>query len=155
VHIRIIAVGKVKKPYYRAALDDYLGRLSHYCRCDEVEVKASKKDEKKGARVAIRAEGDALDAAAPRLGVRIALDERGRGLGSVEFARVLGNARDQDRDVSFFIGGALGLDEKVVGTCSQTLSLSAMTLPHELARVVLAEQLYRAMTIMAGEPYHK
>lgn len=154
MRIRIIAVGKVKKAYYRDALDDYLGRLDHYCRREEIEVKPSPKTAK-DARGAKLTEGEALMARAPDAGVRIALDERGRGLSSTELARVLRNARDQGRDITFFIGGSHGLSDRVIATCSRSLSLSMMTLPHELARVVLAEQLYRAMTIIAGEPYHK
>lgn len=85
----------------------------------------------------------------------VALDERGSLLDSVELSRYVGKAQTGARDLLFVIGGDEGLDESVRGAANLTLSLSKMTLPHRLARVVLVEQLYRAFTILKGEPYHK
>jgi 23S rRNA (pseudouridine1915-N3)-methyltransferase len=85
----------------------------------------------------------------------VALDERGKLLDSVEFSRYVGKARDGSKDLLLIIGGDEGLDERVRQAADLTLSLSKMTLPHRLARVVLVEQLYRAFTILKGEPYHK
>lgn len=85
----------------------------------------------------------------------MALDETGRPLGSVELARWLGQRMAEGKDVAFAVGGDEGLDAAVREKAALVLSLSAMTLPHRLARLVLAEQLYRAFTIIRREPYHK
>ncbi|SET14134.1 23S rRNA (pseudouridine1915-N3)-methyltransferase [Myxococcus fulvus] len=85
----------------------------------------------------------------------MALDERGSLIDSVELGRYVAKAQTGSRDLLFVIGGDEGLDESVRAAAHLTLSLSKMTLPHRLARVVLVEQLYRAFTILKGEPYHK
>ena len=85
----------------------------------------------------------------------VALDERGKLLDSVELSRYVGRAQDGAKDLLLIIGGDEGLDERVRQAAALTLSLSKMTLPHRRARVVLVEQLYRAFTILKGEPYHK
>ena len=85
----------------------------------------------------------------------VALDERGKHLSSVDFAKWLGKQQDAARDVAFVIGGDEGLAEAVRAKAGLVLSLSAMTLPHRLARLVLLEQVYRAFSILRGEPYHK
>lgn len=85
----------------------------------------------------------------------VTLDERGKSLNSIEFAKWLGQQQLQSRDVAFAIGGDEGHSEEVRKRASLVLSLSAMTMPHRLARLVLMEQLYRAVTIIRGEPYHK
>lgn len=85
----------------------------------------------------------------------VALDERGQLLDSVELSRYVGKAQQQARDLLFVIGGDEGLDPSVTAKAHLVLSLSRMTLPHRLARAVIAEQLYRAMTLLRGEPYHK
>ena len=85
----------------------------------------------------------------------VALDERGRSMSTDAFARWLGGRRDRAEDTTFVIGGAFGLDDEVRKRASLLLSLSPWTLPHDMARLLLAEQLYRAGTIIRGEPYHK
>ena len=85
----------------------------------------------------------------------IALDERGTLLDSVEFSRYVGKAQLQAKDLLLVIGGDEGLHPSVTQRANLVLSLSKMTLPHRLARVVIAEQLYRALTLLRGEPYHK
>ena len=85
----------------------------------------------------------------------VALDERGKTLSSTDFAKWLGRQQDSGRDVAFVIGGDEGLSEAVRSQAVLVLSLSAMTLPHRLARLVLVEQVYRGFSILRGEPYHK
>ncbi len=85
----------------------------------------------------------------------VAMDERGDTLSSQELAAFIGKAQHQAKDLLFVIGGDEGLDASVRTAATRTLSLSRMTLPHRLARVVLVEQLYRAFTLLRGEPYHK
>ena len=105
-----------------------------------------------------RAKTDESTAILGKLGTRdalVALDERGKSLTSIDFAKWLSQQQMQGRDVAFAIGGDEGLSEAVRGRAALVLSLSAMTLPHRLARLVLLEQVYRAVTIIRGEPYHK
>jgi 23S rRNA (pseudouridine1915-N3)-methyltransferase len=87
--------------------------------------------------------------------VRVALDERGRALATAPLAAQLGRWRDEGREVAFLIGGPDGLDPAVRQEADLVLALSALTLPHALARVVLAEQLYRAFSILHNHPYHR
>jgi 23S rRNA (pseudouridine1915-N3)-methyltransferase len=140
----------------RAAASLYEGRLGHYAKLQVTEVKEARKLEGKNVASAIAAEGDALLAAVPHRAVLYVLDERGQQPTSREFAGQLQKRMVRgDSSFAFVIGGALGLDERVRKAAASTLALSKMTLPHELARVMLFEQLYRAMTIHRGEPYHK
>lgn len=139
----------------RDLVDDYLERAGRTgralglgpCRLNEVE-------DKKGGGPA--AEAALLDRALPQGALRVALDERGTALTSPAFAARLAQWRDQGRgDLAFMIGGADGLDADLRGTAIFTLSFGAMVWPHMLARVMLAEQIYRATTILAGGPYHR
>ena len=101
-------------------------------------------------------EAKALTAHLPAAGITIALDERGKTLGSDDFAQRLLRWRDDGKPaVSFVIGGADGLDPAFVQSASLTLSFSPLTWPHQLVRIMLAEQLYRATTILSGHPYHR
>lgn len=140
----------------RAAAALFEERLSHYARVQVTEVREARKIEGKDVARAIAAEGDALLAAVPKRAVLFALDERGAQPTSEEFSADLASRAVQgESSFAFVMGGALGLDPRVRKAARKTLALSKMTLPHELARVVLLEQLYRAMTIQRGEPYHK
>lgn len=115
----------------------------------EASGKKLKPGEAKGA------EADAILAKRKPQDWLVALDERGSLLDSVELSRYVGKAQTGAKDLLFIIGGDEGLDPRVRDAANLTLSLSKMTLPHRLARVVLIEQLYRAFTILKGEPYHK
>ncbi len=140
----------------RAAAALYEKRLSHYAKLVVTEVREARKVEGKNDAVAVAAEGDALLAAVPNRAVLFVLDERGEQPTSRELADDMARRMVRgDSTFAFVIGGALGLDDRVRAAATSTLALSRMTLPHELARVVLFEQLYRAMTIQRGEPYHK
>ena len=101
-------------------------------------------------------EAKALTAQFPAVGVVVALDERGKTLGSEDFAKRLGRWRDDGKQaLSFVIGGADGLEPGFVAAADQTVSFSPLTWPHQLVRIMLAEQLYRATTILSGHPYHR
>ena len=101
-------------------------------------------------------EARALTTALPAGGIVVALDERGKTIGSEDFARRIGRWRDDGKSaVSFVIGGADGLEPEFVAAADMTLGFSAMTWPHQLVRIMLAEQLYRATTILSGHPYHR
>ena len=136
---RVVAVGRVRNAALRAACDDYLERLRHYARVEEREVK----DE---ARVL---EG------VPEGSRLVALSRSGEEWTSQQLAEWTGRWEIDGRDVALAIGGADALPEPVLRQAERVWSLSRLTLPHELARVVLYEQLYRAYTIRRGEPYHR
>ncbi len=139
--IRIIAVGRVKSGPEKALVDEYLKRLKRYCACELVELKQND-----GERMVREASGATL----------VALDAGGEAPDSRGFARRLERYASQGKGVvAFVIGGAEGLPKQVRAAANATWSLSTLTMPHRLARVVLAEQLYRAMTILRGEPYDK
>jgi 23S rRNA (pseudouridine1915-N3)-methyltransferase len=148
----VIAVGRVRDAALRAACDEYLSRTRRYLKVQEHEVPAARARRPADVR---KLEGERL---LERLSPRcrgVALTRVGTALPSRAFAERLGAWRREARDVALLIGGADGLDGPVLERCETHLSLSAMTLPHELARVVLYEQLYRSCTILGGEPYHK
>jgi 23S rRNA (pseudouridine1915-N3)-methyltransferase len=146
VRLRIVATGKLRSDPLREVVDDYVARLSRYLPTEEVEVPAGGHDR------ALRA----LSRALPDRWEVWALDPAGLQPTSAELAAWLERRLGQGTPgVAFVVGGAEGLPERLVSRADVRLSLSRLTLPHRLARVVLAEQLYRAMTIIRGEPYDK
>jgi len=100
-------------------------------------------------------ERDRILAAIPANGVKVALDERGKAISTVQLAQKLESWMPTGKDVCFLIGGADGLDDELKKAADLVVSLSMMTLPHALVRVVLAEQIYRAMSIIRKHPYHR
>lgn len=147
----IAAVGKAKAGPERALYESYLGRLPWRVDLKEIEIKKDLAVDVRRAR-----EGEALLAAIPEGARIIALDERGRTESSEAFATRLGRWRDDGaRTVGFIIGGADGLDESVRKKAQFVLSFGALTWPHMLVRAMLAEQVYRAQSILAGHPYHR
>ena len=136
---RVVAVGRMKDAALRAACDDYLGRLRHYAKAEETEVK----DEAR------------LAGAIPDGARLVALSRRGEPWSSRDLADRTARWERDARDVVLAIGGAETLPEAVLTRADDLWSLGALTLPHELARVVVYEQLYRAYTIRRGEPYHR
>jgi 23S rRNA (pseudouridine1915-N3)-methyltransferase len=144
VRITVIAVGKVKQAALRAATDEYLRRIRRYSRCEEIEIKDGS-----DAEVA----GRFRKAVGKRARV-VALAADGVQWSSERFARLLAQCENDGVDtLAFLIGGAYGLPAPVLRLADLRLSLSSMTLPHRIARLVLAEQVYRAYTIVRNEPY--
>jgi 23S rRNA (pseudouridine1915-N3)-methyltransferase len=155
LHVRIIAIGKIKGSRFAAACEDYLSRLRHYFEIEVIEVRTLLGEGKPEAQALID-EGRELLKHTREGAKLIALQCEGRQFASVDFARLLQKQIDEGaRKIDFIIGGASGLSEEVLARSTQRLSLSQMTFAHELARVILLEQLYRAATIMRGEKYHK
>jgi 23S rRNA (pseudouridine1915-N3)-methyltransferase len=144
--VRVVSVGKDRSGLFQPAVDEYTKRLKHYTKLDLLEL-----PEGRGK----KAEGAAILAKIPSTDWIVALDERGEQRDSIAFSRFVGDALNQSRDLTFVIGGDEGLDEAVLQKAKLTLSLGKMTLPHRLARAVLLEQIYRAFTILRGEPYHR
>ncbi len=144
-------MGKDKSGLFAPGVAEYAKRLEHVAQVRLFELSPS---EKSGEKARLE-EGEALLEKLSPKDALVALDERGKALTSVAFADWLSKQRDQGKDVALCIGGDEGLSDEVRKRAALVLSLSAMTLPHRLARLVLLEQLYRAFTILRGEPYHK
>lgn len=145
-------MGKLR-PYYRAACDDYLRRLRHYGPVVEREVREASRAAT--AELRRREESARLAEAIPAGSSVIVLHRGGMPWSSEQLARQLDGWRGDARPLALLIGGAFGLEAGLVGRAHHRWSLGPLTLPHELARVVVLEQWYRAWTILRGEPYHK
>jgi 23S rRNA (pseudouridine1915-N3)-methyltransferase len=153
MRLTIAAVGQLRGGPLAEAFADYAGRLkSGRWTLDMVEVEERRR--LSGPELVAR-EGELLLAAIPRGAVLVAMDPRGVALSSEDLAARLGRLRDEGASVAFAIGGADGLAPEVLRAARLTLSLGAMTWPHMLARVMLAEQLFRAQSILSGHPYHR
>ncbi|HEX6383842.1 MAG TPA: 23S rRNA (pseudouridine(1915)-N(3))-methyltransferase RlmH [Anaerolineae bacterium] len=153
-HITIAAVGKLRRSHWQAAQDDYLQRLQRYTTADLVEVKDVTGRSIPDA-VAMQREGEQLLKAAENASLKIALTPGGKLMSSPKLATYLRKQVEVYGRIAFLIGGPVGFADEVVARCDEQLSLSPLTFPHELARIILLEQLYRACTILSGEPYHK
>lgn len=143
--LRVAAVGRLKEPWWRDAQAEYVKRLGRYAETSLVEVRDADPAEA----------GEALLAAAAGARRRVALSPAGAAVDSPALARKLRRWLDDFGRVAFLVGGPEGLSEACLAGCEERLSLSPLTFPHEMARVVLLEQLYRAATILGGEKYHK
>jgi 23S rRNA (pseudouridine1915-N3)-methyltransferase len=150
----VAVVGKARNPALGEAIRDYEKRAARYWPLDVHEVREERASGISVDKVRER-EGQRLAAKIPDRAQTVACEVGGRCLDSTTFAEFLQTAREQDRDIAFLIGGAFGLLKDLSAGSSVRLSLAPWTLPHEIARLVLAEQIYRAGTIVRGEPYHK
>ncbi|MFC7702774.1 23S rRNA (pseudouridine(1915)-N(3))-methyltransferase RlmH [Plastorhodobacter daqingensis] len=155
MRIHICAVGRLRSGPERALVDDYLTRFDRSGRPLSLgPVQMHEVEDRKGGGMA--AEAALLARALPEGALVCTLDERGRNLTSPEFAQMLADWRDQGRmDAAFVIGGADGIAPALRAQADASLSLGRMVWPHMLVRVMLAEQLYRAASILAGAPYHR
>jgi 23S rRNA (pseudouridine1915-N3)-methyltransferase len=149
--IRVVWVGKTRDRAAAEWIEDYRRRLARFCPLEIVEVKdAAGKGSARAAR-----EGKALAAKIEARGLTVALDESGKAMTSAELARWLGRTLESRGEITFLLGGPDGLGEGTAEAASMTLSLSRLTFTHEMARVLLLEQLYRAFSILQGAPYHR
>jgi 23S rRNA (pseudouridine1915-N3)-methyltransferase len=153
MRLTLAVVGKPRNADLAAAIHDYETRAARYWPLDVHEVKAERATSG-DSRLVRKREGERLVERVGSANV-IACDVAGKSFSSERFAEWLRTERDRDRDLAFVIGGAFGLSDEVLSTALVRLSLAPWTLAHELARLVLAEQLYRAGSIIRGEPYHK
>ncbi|MGO4725879.1 MULTISPECIES: 23S rRNA (pseudouridine(1915)-N(3))-methyltransferase RlmH [unclassified Inquilinus] len=151
MRLTIAAVGRAKAGPLRDLFDEYVGRSAWPISLREVEARKGL-----AGPTLRREEAALLLAAVPAGAAAVVLDERGRDLDSAGLARVLGRWRDEGRgDAAFLIGGADGHDDAVRDRADLLLSFGRLTWPHMLARTMLAEQIYRAQTILSGHPYHR
>jgi 23S rRNA (pseudouridine1915-N3)-methyltransferase len=151
--ITIIAVGKVREKQWQAALAEYKKRLHFYTNFKLVEVKDAVG--RFPDTTAVQREGEQLLKAAADSNRTILLSAEGKAMDSSGLARFLQTQIERYGRLAFLIGGPLGFAAEVTAAADEQLSLSRLTFPHELARVILLEQLYRAFTILNNEPYHK
>jgi 23S rRNA (pseudouridine1915-N3)-methyltransferase len=155
LRILVVVVGKTRGPL-AGAVEHYEGRARRYWRLEVIEVGSGAPGGDARPEAVREAEAQRLLARIPDALEVVALTRRGREMGSRELAGYLEeHAIRSSEGVAFAIGGAFGLGNALLARAGRTLSLSSMTLPHEMARLFLAEQLYRAGTIIRGEPYHK
>jgi len=152
--IAIVAVGQRQPAWAEQAVADYLTRLPADFGVTLKEVRAAPRSRLPVARL-LAVEAERLRAALPAGCALVALDERGQDWTTAQLAQAIGRWRDAAEPVAFAIGGADGLDPQFKREARSVLRLSSLTLPHALARVLLAEQLYRAWSILAGHPYHR
>jgi 23S rRNA (pseudouridine1915-N3)-methyltransferase len=154
MRITLVAVGRLKEAHWREAAAEYLKRMRPYATVDVVEV--PDRDVTRDEARALNEEGVDVLRALPDGAHVIALEIGGRRLSSEELADEIADHMVGGRShVAFVLGGAAGLAPEVLSRADGRLSLGPMTLPHQLARVVLLEQVYRAFRIMRGEPYHR
>lgn len=159
VKVTIVCVGKVKERFYRDAIEEYEKRLRKYCKLEILEVADEKTPE--GAGAAQEEQIKAKEAARILSRLRedafvCTLEIQGKRYTSDSFASMMEQAAIGGKShIAFVIGGSLGLHESVLKRSNQPISFSDMTFPHQLMRVILCEQVYRAFRIITGEPYHK
>ena len=154
----LICVGKLKETFYKDACAEYSKRLSPYCKLTVVEIpeaKLSKNPTLGEIAAALSKEGDAIRAKLPPSSRVVALCVEGRMRSSEEMAHMIPAASSRDKRLVFLIGGSRGLHPSVKAEAQVRLSMSPMTFPHHLARVMLLEQIYRAFKINEGSAYHK
>ena len=149
--IKIAWIGKTKEPAIQSLTEEYVTRISRYAQLEAVVLR----DEAAILQMSLRAPNNARKSRSSEKPTLVLLDSRGKQLSSEEFARFLGDYQDRNPlPLVFAIGPADGFSHAALQAAQDTISLSRMTLAHELARVILLEQLYRAFTILKGHPYH-
>lgn len=149
MNISIICIGKLKERFWKDAADEYAKRLGRFCKADILELPESKSDD-------VAEESAALLARLPKAAFIVALDASGKSFSSESLAEWLSERKLAGvSHICFIIGGSNGFDDSVRQAAQMCLSFSSLTFPHQLMRVMLLEQIYRAFKINAGEKYHK
>ena len=157
--VTILCVGKLKEKFYIDAAAEYVKRLQRHCKLELIELPEQRlPDDPSPAEIqkALRAEGDAIRERLPKSGAVIALCIEGKPCSSEELSRRMAEFGVQGKtQLTFLIGGSVGLDEDLKRQADWRLSMSPMTFPHHMARIMLLEQIYRAYQIAGGAKYHK
>ena len=156
MNVYIVCVGKLKEDYWRDAIAEYAKRLSRYCKFGVVELSESRNVSRAPSdveRAKVEEGRRILDALGE--GRVVVLDLKGEEVTSEQLSAYVGRAVDEGKDLYFVIGGSDGLSKEVLARADYTIRFGRITLPHQLCRVVLAEQIYRAFSIRAGSEYHK
>lgn len=157
--VTVIAVGKIKEKFFSQAIDEYKKRLGRYCSFEIIEVKDEPTPENPSDRekeLILLREGERILEKIPKGAFVVSLCVEGQQCSSEKFAEFFEEAaRSGNSKIAFLIGGSFGLWDRVKKASGKRLSFSEMTFPHQLMRVILAEQIYRAFTIIEGKTYHK
>jgi len=151
MNITLIFTGKTTEKHVAEGMKLYMDRVNHYSKFNLIEMEAGKGDISQ----IKKKESESILKRASEKDILILLDEKGKDLSSVEFAKMLTHHQNiSTKNLVFVIGGAYGFSEKVYTRANMKMALSKMTFPHQLVRVIFLEQLYRAFTILKGEKYH-
>ncbi len=155
LNIHLVWVERTKEPWLKKGIDFYISRLKHYLGVKVSEVRPRKKTGGMRPKETMRCEAEALLKVIPERAFVIAMDIRGKMMDSPGLAELLTKMEDMGtRELVMVIGGSMGLSPEVISRADLSLSLSSMTFTHDMTRLILLEQLYRACTIRAGQPYH-
>lgn len=156
VKIKLIAMGKTKEDWIKEGINHYQKLLKKYVDLEIIEIKEEKITKAKDEKIILDSEGERIARYLEKDALRIALDLKGKEFSSEGFANLLKeNLNRGHNHFIFILGGALGVSEKILEVCPVKLSLSQMTFTHELSRIIILEQIYRAFSILAGTKYHK
>ena len=156
MRLRVIWTGKTRDAHLRALIDDYLKRLSHFARCEISELRESPGPGKGGKVMGIDRDSQRISDGLHEGAVNVLLDPEGAEWSSAELAKEIQRWQDSGtKEVTFIVGGPNGVSAELAARAGKRWSLSRLTLTHEMSRVVLLEQLYRAYTIIHGLPYQK
>ena len=155
MRLLIVAVGERMPAWVDAAFAEYAKRMPHKARIELIEIRPERRSGSRTAAQCMSAEAARIQSAIPAGCGRIALDEHGREPTTADLAQMLNRWLGEGRDVALLIGGPDGLDPALKAGADMQLRLSSLTLPHALVRVLLAEQLYRAASILDNHPYHR
>lgn len=150
----LILVGKTVNKHFAAGIDDYAGRISHYMPFEMVTIPELRNTKNLSEEQQKTSEGDLILRQIQSSDTVVLLDEHGKELRSIEFARWLEQKQQSARRLVFVVGGPYGFSDAVYARANEKLSLSKMTFSHQMVRLIFTEQLYRACTIIKGEPYH-
>lgn len=156
--VTFISVGTLKEAYLKDAFSEYKKRISQYAKIEEISLKEEEirnEDDKSEISRALSVEGDKILAAIPKGAYVAALCVEGAQYDSPSLAKILSSAIDSSGKIAFIIGSSHGLSDKVKSAADLKLSVSKLTFPHQLMRVILAESVYRSFTIINGKKYHK
>ena len=159
MNITLISVGKLKEKYLKEAIDEYSKRLKRYCKLEIIELQDEKTPDNASEKEELQIkdkEGELILSKIKDNSYVIAMDLKGKHITSEEFSGLIQDLGvTGNPNITFIIGGSLGLSQKVISRANYKLCFSKMTFPHQLFRVMLLEQVYRAFRIMKNEPYHK
>jgi len=158
IKVTIITLGKLKEKYLRDAVDEYSKRLTRYCKLDVIElspVNLSEKPSQSEIDAALEKEAEMIEKRIPNGSVVTALCVEGKSFSSEQLAEFVDENTNNGKNMCFIIGSSYGMSKTIKQNADLKLSLSAMTFPHQLFRVMLLEQIYRAFKINEGSTYHK
>lgn len=150
----LILVGKTVNKHFAAGINDYTERISHYMPFDIITIPELKNTKNLTEQQQKQMEGDLIAKQLQPSDTVVLLDEHGSEFRSVEFARWLEQKRNTSRRLVFIIGGPYGFSDRIYDRANEKISLSKMTFSHQMVRLIFTEQIYRACTIINGEPYH-